>query len=254
MTSDTIARDEKLAETKAICWSFLQGLRFIVQDTGRDPTYFEDHLFSYAVQDFLQSAVAIPLLAREGIQNACRRELRFVLEASVKLCFVQQQNYGSSVSNKIASYRNQLNSPSISIKNQLILGMLPVTEVPTFQAEVGRLYGTASNYVHLSVTQLLERIELVNTGRTSGNESATDVDSLNIQIARFLACSLVLILHAVPQHVAGDLLVERDGSSNAWYFRKSKFIALLDSAFDYKAERQQRLKEIREERARAIEF
>jgi hypothetical protein len=254
MTVNLEPRDQKLRQTRDICLSFLQGLGIIVHDTGRDSAYFQNHLLSYVAQDFLQSALAILLLAQEGIQNACRRELRFMLETSVKLCFVQQQHCQSSVSEKLDIFRKQLNSPSITIRSQLKLDMLPSLEFQNFQQEVGRLYGGMSKYVHLSVDQLVKRIELVTYGRTSGNESAAEVDSLNDLVARGLACSLVLILHAVPRYVAGDLLVEPDGTSNTWYFRKSKYIALVDSTFDYKAERQARLKDIQEERDRAVVF
>jgi hypothetical protein len=252
MTDKLETRDEKLRETANICRSFLGGLVFIAKDTGRDPRFFENHLLSYAAQDFLQSVTAIRLLVREGIQNACLRELRFVLETSVKLCFVQQKKSGLPISDKLVFFERTLNSPSISIKKELELNLLPEIERPKFEEEVGRLYGTASKYVHFTVEQLAERINFVDSGRTSGNESAEDVDSLNRLLARSLACSLVLILHAVPNYVAGDLLV--GGLDDTWYFRKSKYIALLDSTFDYKAERQERLQSIQEERDKAVLF
>ncbi|WP_354681956.1 hypothetical protein [Cupriavidus necator] len=69
-----------------------------------------------------------------------------------------------------------------------------------------------------------------------------------------MAASMVLLFHSVPSHVAGEWLVERDGSSANWYFMKSRFIAGMDANFDYKSERQDRLTEIQYARAAAIMF
>lgn len=57
-------------------------------------------------------------------------------------------------------------------------------------------------------------------------------------IERVMAASLVLLFHSVPSNVAGDWFVEDDGSSIIWHFAGSKFIAGIDSYFDYKHERQ----------------
>lgn len=103
---------------------FLRGVMFLAMDTARDPEFPNCHFLAYVADDYLESAVAIPFMVREGIHNVCFRELRFLLELSVKLCFVQQQNYRQSVEEKLAAFRAQLNSPSISIKNNIDLSLL----------------------------------------------------------------------------------------------------------------------------------
>jgi hypothetical protein len=65
----------------------------------------------------------------------------------------------------------------------------------------------------------------------------------------------VLLFHSVPSWVAGDWLVDyEDGSSNKWYFGRSRFIAGIDSHFDYKFERSKRLAKIQAKRERQITF
>ena len=64
----------------------------------------------------------------------------------------------------------------------------------------------------------------------------------------------MLLFHSVPSWVAGDWLVDEDGSSNEWYFGHSRFVAGMDSHFDYKAERSERLAEIQAKRQRQIAF
>jgi hypothetical protein len=153
--------------TDSICRSFLSGLRFTVNDTARDPNYIENHLLSYTFQDYLQSTVAIPMLVQAGILNVCKRELRFLLEMSIKLCSVQQQQYYADVNTKLTTLQKTFESTNISMQKDLTLALLPEGERKGFYEEVGRIYGETSNYVHLTLNQILERVDLVNQGRTS---------------------------------------------------------------------------------------
>lgn len=237
-----------IRQSEDICHSFLFCLSFIIHNTARDPSYLENHLLSYICQDFLQSVISLPMLIQEGIHNACRRELRFILEMSIKTCFVQQKQYNSTVASKLSSFKSIFDSTNISIRKQLDLYLIPEPERPNFHEEVGRVYGEACSYVHLTHAQILERIELARQNRVSGREGPGQIESLNRLLGRELACSVVFLLHSVPEYVAGDLLVESDGSSLKWFFDQSRFIALMDEQFDYKHERQARLKEIKETR------
>jgi hypothetical protein len=97
-----------------------------------------------------------------------------------------------------------------------------------------------SGYVHLSEAQIQERISLIDQGKTAGREGPDEIRALNTLLARGLACSLVFLLHSVPEYVAGDLLVQNDGRSLEWPLAESRFIAMMDEHYDYKAERQDR--------------
>lgn len=244
----------QIEETESICRCFLFGLQFIVADTARDPTYFDNHLLSYTSEDYLQSTVALPLLIQEGIHNVCRRELRFILEMSIKVCRLQQQQYNLDVVSKLGALKATLDATNISMQKQLKLDLLPDAVRQQFYQEVGRIYGETSEYVHLTHSQITERIARVDQGRTSGNENAADVEVLNRLIARGLACSLVFLLHSVPDHVAGDLLVQDDGSSLGWYFAQSQFICHIDEQFDYKHERQKGLADVKSNRWKTVTF
>ena len=199
--------------------AYLVTLRFItVLNTGRDPSFNANHLLSYLADDFIQSAVSITFLAREGGLSVAKRELRFIIESSIKLCFVHQQKYNSSVQDKLTEFDKELSSPSISIKRDLNLNMLPPNLRDVFSEEIGRLYGKMSGYVHLTPEQILERIAAVDAGRTLGREGSAQVLELNNLISKGFAASLVLLLHSVPEYVAGDWLVDPDGSTIDSYF------------------------------------
>lgn len=211
-------------------------------------------MLAYLAQDFLQSAISIVALGAEVLINVAKRELRFIVESSIKLCFVQQGDYVSAVADKLKTFDKELSSQRISIKQNLDLHLLPETLREPFGEEVGRIYGLTSSYVHLTPQQLQERIAAVDAGRTAGKESPEDIVAMNALVARGLAASLVLLFHSVPPYVAGDWLVEDDGASVDWYFAGSRFVAGLDSHFDYKHERQSRLAEIRAARDAAVKF
>lgn len=246
---------EPLRQTALIVRSYLRGLSFIVGDASRDPKYITEHLLSYLAQDLIQSAVAIKSLAMEGMVSVAKRELRFIIESSIKLCFVQQKaDRATTVAAKLAQFDSELSSQRISIKNNINLAMLPEPLRADYQDEVGRLYGLTSGYVHLTPGQIEERIAAVDAGRTIGNETADDIYELNRVTERALAASVVLLFHSVPAFVAGDWLVENDGATAAWHFMGSRFIAAMDAHFDYKHERQKQLVQIQAGRAAKIRF
>ncbi|MGC1484572.1 MAG: hypothetical protein WA789_12325, partial [Candidatus Acidiferrum sp.] len=229
-------------------------IRFIFEDTSRDPTFGANHLLSYLAQDFIESAVSILLLARGGTVSVAKREIRFIIESSVKVCYVQQESYNSSIERKLMQFDKELSSSRISIKEDLALRMLPEELRDDFSQEVGRLYGRTSEYVHLTPEQIQERIAATDASRATEAENVVDFDALNDLLSRGLASSIVLLFHGVSAYVAGDWLVPPDGMMNDWYFAASRFIAGIDSNFDYKAERQTKLDEIRAARTARIRF
>ena len=147
-------------------------------------------------------------------------ELRFLLEMSIKVCRIQQQDYGADVPTKLATLSATFDTTNISMQKQISLTLLPAPERPLFHQEVGRLYGLTSGYVHWSSDQIIERIAQVDQGRTAGYESAADVDALTALLARGLAASLVFILHSVPEYVAGDLDGPARRSGPRWAVRR----------------------------------
>ena len=47
--------------------SYLAAINFMAHDTARDTRYWDNHLLSYLVHDFIQSALAIVTLSTEGM-------------------------------------------------------------------------------------------------------------------------------------------------------------------------------------------
>ena len=89
---------------------FLAALFFCINDTGRDSKFWDNHLLSYISQDIIQSCFSIYWLAKEGVTNPCKRELRFLLEIIIKQCYIEQQLPLASVTEKLDQYSNLINS------------------------------------------------------------------------------------------------------------------------------------------------
>ncbi|TGP52552.1 hypothetical protein EN873_14880 [bacterium M00.F.Ca.ET.230.01.1.1] len=159
-----------------------------------------------------------------------------------------------TIAEKLSKFEDVLWSQRISVQRNLDLGLLPEAMRPQFIEEVGRLYGITSSFVHLTPAQIEDRIDLASRGRRLGREIPAEIDEFNQLISRGLAASLVLIFHSVPSYVAGDWLVQHDGTTVDWYFTGSRFIAAIDNDFDYKHERQRKLAEVQAARASKMSF
>ncbi|MBU1306568.1 MAG: hypothetical protein KKF33_13750 [Alphaproteobacteria bacterium] len=243
-----------LRRTHEIMWAYLGGLRAINLSISRNPTYRGNHLLRYLSQELIEGAIAIEILAIEGVQAVVKRELRFVLEASAKLASVEQSGYDKTVEEKLNEYRDRLQSHRISVQREVDLNLLPVALQHEFIREVGWLYGTTSSFVHWTVDQIERRIKSVEAGRVAGQETVDDIMELNALLERALAASLTLVFHSVPKSAIGDWILDGDGNTIDWYFTQSKFIAAVDAEFDYKHERQSHLDAIKATRAARIRF
>jgi hypothetical protein len=166
---------KSLRYTDYIIRCYLAGVDFVVHDAAREQEFKTTHLLSYLAQDYIESAISIIVLAMEGVHNVARRELRFLIETSIKICFIQQKSYETLIDEKLKQFDNELSSQSISIKQNLLLSLLPEGLRDEFCEEVGRVYGLTSNYVHLTPKQIEERIAAVDAGRTAARENAADV-------------------------------------------------------------------------------
>ncbi|MQV31040.1 hypothetical protein GHK01_31770 [Sinorhizobium meliloti] len=244
---------EGFEELGVIVDSYLRVLMLIGFSTRRDPAFTGTHLLLPLFQDLVESATAVRYLCREGMKSAAKRELRFLVEASIKMCFVQQQSYHTTHHEKLNEFEKVLTSPRVSLRD-IDLYFLSDQSKTNFIEEAGRLYGKTSSFVHWTGHQIQRRILEINEGRTVGKETVDDVKENNVLVRQALAISLVTICHAVPPSAIGDLFVGEDGSTLESYYFGSRFMAEIDQYFDYKHERQAQLEQIKGKRTRRIQF
>jgi hypothetical protein len=227
-TNENSEYKRRLGDLWVITQEFLSGIRFIATDAGRGEGTWDHHLLSCVFDDILESAFGILVLAREGGSNSAKRELRFLLELSIKVCCVEQSHGEKTLEEKMVAAKEMLDSTNIGIKKRIQLELLPEGLREEFRTELGKLYGSACNWVHVTVEQINDRIDRVDRGITAGKEDLPELADLIAQLERCYAAVLVLFLHSVPAFIAGDLLVESDGTSHRWCFEGSRFIAAIE--------------------------
>ncbi|MFD0992017.1 hypothetical protein [Tenacibaculum geojense] len=222
-------------------------------NSARDGVSGERNFFLRMIDDILQSVISIEILAKEGISNTCRRELRYLIELSIKSCLIVNNTTKQSFEDQIDEYEKLLNSSNINPINTLKFFYLKDKE-EEFKTETKRLYGYLCKYSHSSSHQIRERLAKAEIGRTIGYEGIQELRELNNDIEKVLAIVSVMIFHSVAQYVVGDFLVEPNGETVNWYFNQSKYINMIDAEFDYKHERQSILEKLKKDRIERVKF
>lgn len=224
-------------------------LMFCFMNASRDGQSNKMNFFLRMIDDIVQSVVSIEILAKEGVINTCRRELRYILELALKSCLIVQKNGFSNVEDQIKKYEKLLNSSNIDPINTINFSYFNEVQKEDFLTYTKRQYGYLCKYSHLSTHQLNERLERINEGRTIGYEGIQELQDLNNDIEKTLSIVIVFLFHSVDQYVVGDFLVPSSGGQNQWYFSKSKFVNIIDQTMDYKHERKSHLEILEKERS-----
>lgn len=229
-------------------------LSFCYMNSVRDGVSDERNFFLRMIDDITQSVISIEIIAKEGVLNTCRRELRYLVELSIKSCLIVNNTTKQTFEEQIDEYEKLLNSSNINPINSLSFGYLKPDNEEQFKTEVKRLYGYLCKYSHSSSHQIHERLARAQMGRTIGFEGVQELKELNNEIEKVFSVVLVMIFHSVAQYVVGDFMVEPSGETVNWYFNKSKYISVIDRQFDYKHERQSILSKLKAERLERVTF
>lgn len=205
----------------------------------------ENKLFwRFMFDNIMQSLVAIRHLLTEGMNNPCRREMRYLVELSIKSCVISQKHSSESIDEQLALYRELLKSTNISMMNDINFYFFDERLKGEFVTEVKQTYGRLCNYVHLTPAQIKERFMLDASGRIIGHEGTQDLFELNNELENVILYLIIFLFHSVPTYCVGDYIVEKNGDMVQMYLKKSKYIKRVDEYFDYKYECQVRLDEI----------
>ena len=231
-------------------------LVFCKLDFSRGGDVAKRNFFTRVMDDLIQSVVAIKYLSDQGIHNTCRRELRYSLELSVKACLISKMSNSIALSfeQQIDEYKAILKKSDLNLINAIELSLLAESAAKELKSEIKRNYGILSRYSHATPFQVSERLEKEKFGITIGFEGEAEMKELNGHAELIYSYIIMLFAHAIPEWVVGDFLVESDGGRNQWYFKRSKYVSMLDERFDYKHERQRSLVIIQADRMRDVEF
>jgi hypothetical protein len=119
------------------------------------------------------------------------------------------------------------------------------SERDAFTKAVIAAWSEASNYVHPTARQIRETLELRAAGSSPGFETVAELTRAAGALFDATSYAVVIVFHVIGPSFTGDILVDAFDADDRWPFHASRFVAAVDANFDYKAERQSRLSEIR---------
>lgn len=211
----------------------LQGSRF-----GAGNDYL---LFQFAPH-LVEAALTVTSCAKEGMQNAARRELRFLLEAAVKLSARDSHNGAATFEERLAGLGDRGKRFEDYVAE---LRYFDEFEKPgEANAEILSLYSELSHYVHATVPQFENSMARSRRGEPPGMETVATLNKFNKLAFRVYDLVLVRIFYGVGLSLAGDIFTSALDDEPNWRFHKGKFVGRMSRCFDYKHERRSRRGEI----------
>jgi hypothetical protein len=238
-----IASTEYQAEWKHIqgaTFHFIEAIHHCFFQTRRAPHIYDAMLMFRLSDDLLQSCLAMLFLVQNGMHNPALREMRYMIENGVKQLYVDQQNPKGSLDDKLAFLQNEVDRSSINMIGDLKLEAFNGPTKKEFYDEVTDFYYKSCAYVHPSRRQIDEMVNLAETGKAMGFETADELRRIGRLTFRLYDFLLVLHFHGLGLGLAGDVLVHSFDDAPKWKFHKGKYMSRLSSYFDYKAERQRK--------------
>lgn len=190
------------------------------------------------IDDIMQSAVTIEYLAEEGFFNPARRELRYLLESSLKYLHLDKEfGWKTPLAEKLKQLENLGRRFSIEDCRKHPLDGIPENSNSAFWNEVLQIHDLLCAYVHPSVKQIEEDHKRNELGFYVGMDMAAEVETMANLIFRVYDIVLVILFNGLGGSMTGDLFINVFDDSKAWKFHKGKFCRQVSASFDYKHER-----------------
>jgi hypothetical protein len=217
----------------AITYVRLQGTRYAAGD---------DYLLFRFAPHIVESTLAITMDAKEGLQNAARRELRFLLEAAVKLSSRDFHPEAKNFEERLAG----LNDRGQRFEDYVAtLVYFKEFEKPAeANGAILSLYRELSRYVHASAPQFEDAMARARRDEDAGMESVATLNRFNRLAFQVYDLVLVRLFQGLGLGMAGDIFTGILDDEPKWRFHKGKFVGRLSKCFDYKHERRVRRGEI----------
>lgn len=220
-------------------YDLIQTIRTISFYSTRAGKLYDNFLTIRTSDDLLQSIIGIRGLVIEGIQNISKREIRYLLEMTVKYLFVDQVKSGSDIKIKTQYLETNVPNSSIEIVDQIALPFDNLTNTE-FKNEVKDLFYKSCAYVHPSRKQIDEQLANYDKGNTIGFETSKSLADTNKLLFRAYDIILTLLFVGFGQSMSGDLFIEIYDTEPKWKFHKGKYVKKYSDLFNYKQERQKK--------------
>lgn len=209
--------------TNNLIADFKKGLVVTGLAATREYSYKESALL-FGLADLISSVTAIELILSDGlILNASKRELRYMLEATIKYSAIDQKCKSFLLEDKLNYLYSKI--PRSSIDPIDDINDLPKTMV----TDTRELHSLLSQFIHPSQKQITEYKMQFEKGKL-GFETHKEIDSLNRLFFRTFDTILYLTLKTLGYYITQDvfyILSEDD----KWKFHKGKHIKTLPNKY-----------------------
>lgn len=242
---------EQITKLDLITQDFILALKFSSFFLERCPDFRENSISVLAITDLLETSLMIRMIVKEGFLNPAKRELRYIIELAIKAVYVDQNMWRDPLPEKLKFWKKSVNQASITPEIYKI-DFIFFEENNDLVEDVKRCYGRACKYVHPSVHQIKERIDLALQGVTIGLETAKELKEIVDEIFLVYSFVLVFIFHGIGHSTVGELFEGVWNTMPKWSFHWNKYILEIDKYFDYKHERQEKLEIIKLNRQKRL--
>jgi hypothetical protein len=211
---------------------FVDTVRSISLYSTRGGEIYENFLCIKASDDLIQSAIAIQMLANNGIHNSIKRELRYLIEMITKYVIVDYDKMGESLDIKIKYLKENIPNASIeTIENYSTPFPEPFSTI--FRNEVKDFFYKSCAYIHPSKKQLDEQLNNYKKGNSIGFESAQMFTDLNKLIFRAYDMILTMCFHSFGHSMSKDLFEQIFNENTKWKFHRGKYIREFKNTLFY---------------------
>lgn len=222
-----------------LTFDFIDSIRLISIYSTRAKDTYDRYLTIKASDDILQSAIGIRALVLDGIHNMAKRELRYLIELSVKYLIVDQELMRTSIEDKTKYLKENIPNSSIDVIERMRTHFNPTLE-KDLKDEITDFYYKSCAYVHPSQRQIEEQLKKYSKGSTIGFESAKELSDITKLVFRAYDMILVILFTGFGQSMSGDLFINVFDENKKWKYHKGKYTSRYSSIFDYKHERKEK--------------
>jgi hypothetical protein len=216
---------------------FLNAIRLAWFASTRDASTRE-WLFWRFTDDLVASAIGIASLVHDGIDRPARRELRFMLELVIRNLYVDTEfaSGATPLLTRMAYVEHKLGDEDVSLLARMPLSRY-LADAEEFKQTTRRLYGELSEFTHPSHDQMARRLEEAGRGIYIGFETAEELESFTDLLRRTYDVLLIFVFEALGPSSTGDVYVQVLDAWPDWPFHRTRYMAKVGRAFDYKLER-----------------
>ena len=174
----------------------------------------------------MESALAIKSLVENAFHRPARREMRFLLESSVRLLHAD----GGRPSGTLEEKLELLDSARVTRLSDLVDDIdasIADSVRANLRSDVSDLYSFCCSYAHPSKALGDEFLQNSSKETFAGMDSAKELTRTAKQLFRIFDISLFCHFHALGLHLADDLFKSVYDKKADWPFRSGRYVSSL---------------------------